>query len=268
LYLNDIEKNTPEHSTMTAVIQAGDRIITSSELIPLLTNYQMLSRLVAESIIDEAIEPIKCTPKEIETASQQFALAHHLTTNEERLAWLHKHQLNLEQFIAIATRNLRIEKFKQAAFGDFVRHYFFKNDRRFDRVIYSIIWVKDVDLAQEIYFRISENEQSFAELARQYSQGAEAQFGGLVGPVEFKTLPPALKTAFSVDRAEGTAFPVRMGEWMAVLRLEKYLDAQLDEPTQQRILNELFQNWLQQQLQEKGYQIEQVENYWKNAANN
>jgi biotin operon repressor len=30
----------------------------------------------------------------------------------------------------------------------------------------------------------------------------------------------------------------------------------------------LFQNWLQQQLQEKGYQIEQVENYWKNAANN
>lgn len=61
---------------------------------------------------------------------------------------------------------------------------------------------------------------------------------------------------------------IRMGEWMAVLRLEKYLQAKLDEPTQQRILNELFQNWLQQQLQEKGYQIEQMENYWKNAANN
>jgi parvulin-like peptidyl-prolyl isomerase len=251
---------------MTAVIQTGEEIITASELIPLLTNYQMLSRVVAEYIIDEAIKPIKCTPEEITTACQQFALANQLTTETERLTWLNRHQLNLEQFIAIATRNLKIAKFKQAFWGDQVKHYFFKNKQQFDRVIYSIIRVQDLDLAQEIYFRIQAKEQSFAELARQYSQGAEALLGGLVGVVELKTLPQPLKEALSTNQTEGNTLPLRMGKWMTIVRLEKYIHAQLDEQTQQRILNELFNNWLQQQLQQRGYQIEQVEKYWENAA--
>jgi parvulin-like peptidyl-prolyl isomerase len=251
---------------MTAVIQTGEQIITASELIPLLTNYQMLPRLVTEYIIDEAIASIECTPEEIATALQQFALAHQLTTETEKTAWLDRHQLNLEQFTAIATRNLKINKFKQATWGDLVRPYFYKHKQQFDRVIYSIIWVEDMDLAQEIYFRIQENEQTFAELAQQYSQGAEAQLGGLVGPVELRTVPQPLSQALSTNKAEGYTLPMRLGKWMTVVRLEKYFNAPLDEPTRQRILNELYKNWLQQQLQKRGYQIEQVEKYWENAA--
>ena len=251
---------------MTAVIQTGEQIITASELIPLLTNYQMLSRLVTEYIIDEAIKPIKCTSEEITTACQQFALANQLNTEIDRLAWLNRHQLNSEQFIAIATRNLKIAKFKQVTWGEQVKPYFFKHKQQFDRVIYSIIWVEDMDLAQEIYFRIQDKEQSFAELARQYSQGAEAQSGGLVGSVELGTLPQPLKKALFTNQAEGNTLPVRLGKWMTVVRLEKYINAQLDAQTQQRILNELFKNWLQQKLQKRGYQIEQVEKYWEKAA--
>jgi parvulin-like peptidyl-prolyl isomerase len=251
---------------MTAVIQTGDQIITASELIPLLTNYQMLSRLVTEYIIDEGIKSIECTPEEITQACQQFALANKLTTETARLAWLDRHQLDLEQFTAIATRNLKITKFKQATWGEQVKHYFAKNKRQLDRVIYSIIWVEDVDLAQEIYFRIQEQEQSFAKLAQQYSQGTESRFGGLVGPVELRTLPQPLSKALSGNPTEGNTLPIRIGKWATVVRLEKYINAQLDEQTQQRILNELFKNWLQQQLQARGYQIEQVEKYWENAG--
>lgn len=251
---------------MTAVIQTGDQIITASELIPLLANYQMLSRLVTEYIIDEAIKPIKCTPEEIATACQQFALANQLTTETKRLAWLNRYQLNLEQFKAIATRNLKIAKFKEAFWGNQVKHYFFKNKQQFDRVVYSIIRVKDFNLAQELYFRIQAKEQSFAELARQYSQGAESELGGLVSSVELRNLPQPLKKALSTNQTEGNTLPVRLGKWMTIVRLEKYINAQLDKQTQQRILNEFFDNWLRQQLQSRGYQIEQVEKYGENAA--
>lgn len=251
---------------MTAVIQTGEQIITASELIPLLTNYQMLPLLVTQYIVDETIATIESTPEEIATASQQFAHAHQLTTETEKTAWLARHQLNSEQFTAIATRNLKINKFKQATWGNLIEPYFYKHKEQFDRVVYSIIWVEDMDLAQEIYFRIKENEQSFTELARQYSLGAEAQLGGLVGPVELRTVPQPLYQIFSKHRVEGNTSPVRLGKWMTVVRLEKYINTQLDEPTRQRILNELYQNWLQQQLQKRGYQIEQVEKYWENAA--
>jgi hypothetical protein len=57
-----------------------------------------------------------------------------------------------------------------------------------------------------------------------------------------------------------------MGQWMTVVRLEKYINTQLNEQIKQRILNEFFKNWLQEKLKERGYQIEQVEKYWENAA--
>jgi hypothetical protein len=39
-----------------------------------------------------------------------------------------------------------------------------------------------------------------------------------------------------------------MGKWVMIVRLEKWIPAQLDELTRRRLLNELFTNWLQQQL--------------------
>jgi parvulin-like peptidyl-prolyl isomerase len=45
--------------------------------------------------------------------------------------------------------------------------------------------------------------------------------------------------------------PTRVGDWWIVLRLEKYLSAQLDDQMRQRILNELFQAWLNAEYQQK-----------------
>jgi len=47
-----------------------------------------------------------------------------------------------------------------------------------------VIRTKDPGVAQELYFRIQAGEQSFAEVAREYSQGPEAYTCGLLGPVE------------------------------------------------------------------------------------
>jgi hypothetical protein len=44
---------------------------------------------------------------------------------------------------------------------------------------------------------------------------------------------------------------MKVGEWWVILRLEKFMSAQLDAPTRQRLLNELFQKWLLEQMQER-----------------
>ena len=44
---------------------------------------------------------------------------------------------------------------------------------------------------------------------------------------------------------------MHVGEWWVILRLEKHLPAQLDEANRQRLLNELFQNWLMTKLQQE-----------------
>jgi parvulin-like peptidyl-prolyl isomerase len=182
---------------MTIAIQTGDRTINAQEILPLLVNYQMLSRFVYESIIDQAIESIECTPEEVAIACSQLAQTYQLSTDKERQTWLARHCLNLKQFIALATRDLRIEKFKQANWSNEVQSHFLRRKQQLDRVIYSVILTQDLSIAQEIYFRIQEKEQSFSELARAYSQDSTAEIGGLVGPIELGNLPPSIAKRLS-----------------------------------------------------------------------
>lgn len=229
-------------------LQIGGRIITVEEVIPLLAGYQMLPQLWRELIVDQAIAPIECTPEEEARARQNFYTQHQLTSETKRQAWLEWHGMTSEQLEVLATRGLRIEKFKQVTWGHKLESYLLSRKKQLDKVIYSLLRTKDPEVAQELYFRIQEGEQTFAELAREYSQGPEAQAGGLVGPLELSTPHPVLAQMLSTSQVGRLFPPFRLGDWILIVRLEKFIPAQLDEPTRQRLLNECFTNWLQEQI--------------------
>ncbi|MBD2100847.1 peptidylprolyl isomerase [Leptolyngbya sp. FACHB-261] len=224
----------------------------TNQMIPLLASYRMLPQLFRELCIDRAIANIDCTPEEIANACQQFNEQNQLESETARQAWLEQHCLTLEQLETLATRNLRIEKFKQVTWGHRLESYFLQRRQDFDQVIYSLIRTRDPGVAHELYFRIQAGEQTFAELARQYSEGPEAETGGINGPGELKALPAVLARVLSVSRPGQLWLPFRLAEWFVVVRLEKLVRARLDETMRQRLLDELFENWLQEQLQQTG----------------
>lgn len=119
---------------------------------------------------------------------------------------------------------------------------------KLDKVIYSLIRTQDIGVAQELYFRILEGEQSFAELARTYSQGPEAQTDGLIGPVELSVPHPSLAQILTLSQPGQLSPPTRVGEWLVLVRLERFIPAQMDDSMRRRLLNECFNNWLQEQL--------------------
>ncbi|HEY9663208.1 MAG TPA: peptidylprolyl isomerase, partial [Allocoleopsis sp.] len=123
---------------------------------------------------------------------------------------------------------------------------------KLDKVIYSLIRTRDVGIAQELYFRVLEEEQSFAELARTYSQGPEAQTDGLIGPVELSVPHPTLAQLLSLSQPGQICPPTRVGDWLVLVRLEKFIPAQMDEAMRRRLLDECFNNWLQDQLNQLG----------------
>lgn len=233
---------------MTVVLQVGDRAITAEEIVPLLVHYQLLPQLLREIVIDQALLPFSCSPEEVASACQRVYEQNQATTEEAKQMWLAQKGLTPERFEAATERGVRIEKFKHATWGPKLESYFLQRKSQLDKVIYSLIRTQDVGIAQEIYFRIQEGEQSFTDLAREYSQGPEAQTGGLIGPVELSTPHPNLARMLSLSQPGQLWPPTHMGEWLVIIRLEKFIPAQLDEPMRQRLLNELFNNWLQEQL--------------------
>jgi glycosyltransferase involved in cell wall biosynthesis len=231
------------------VIQVCDCKIHAQEILPLLTRYQILPQFKQGLIIDEAIETFSCTVEEQVKCCQEFWEHQKLTSEVEQKNWLQQHELRETEFVELATRNLRIEKFKQATWGKDLEPYFLRRKQQLDQVVYSLIRTRDADLARELYFRLLENEQPFADLARQYSLGAEAQTGGLIGPVALSLPHPKLAQILIASQVGQLSPPTRVGDWWTIVRLEKLLPAKLDEPMQQRLLNELFDNWIKEKLQ-------------------
>ncbi len=237
---------------MAVVLQVGDREITADEVLPLIAGYQMLPQLLRELIIDQAIAPIELMEEEVTAACQQFYGQHQIASEADRQAWLGRYGMTVAQLEALATRGLRIDRYRQVTWGPKLESYFLTRKGQLDKVIYSLIRTQDLGIAQELYFRIHEGEQSFGELAREYSQGPEAQTDGLIGPVELSVPHPTLAQILSLSQPGQLSPPTRVGEWLVIVRLEKFIPAQLDDGMRRRLLNECFETWLQEQLAQIG----------------
>ncbi|WP_446354453.1 glycosyltransferase [Coleofasciculus sp. G2-EDA-02] len=246
--LTPAENESTGKITVTETVQIGNRTLTHQDLICRLNQYQLLPKLEQELIIDDAIAPFRCTEAEATQCCQDFYKQHQLLSESEYQAWLQQQGITEQQLIELATRKLRIEKFKQATWGNKLESYFLKQKQQLDRVIYSLIRHQDKAVAQELYFRLQESEQSFAELAHHYSQGAEAKTGGLIGPVTLNIPHPQLAKLLSISQPGQLLPPTRLGEWWLIVRVEKFIPAQLDQPMRQKLLDEQFTAWLTEQL--------------------
>ena len=156
--------------------------------------------------------------------------------------------MTLEQLKELVARKLKIAKFKQANWSDKVESCFHQRKPQLDRVIYSLIRVSDGDLALELYFRLIEGEASFSDLARQYSEGTQARAGGVHSAVELGNCPLSLAKMFSASLAGQVWYPLPIDGSIVIVKLEQYISAQLDSQMRQRLLDEMFATWLQEQV--------------------
>jgi parvulin-like peptidyl-prolyl isomerase len=235
---------------MAEMVQIGSFWVPATELGDMLVTYQMLPSLVREIAIDRGIAPIECDEAEITKAIQDFYDRLQLKTREQLEEWLDNQGLTRVQLDKIAVRQHKVEKFKLETWGSKVESYFLKRKGQLDKVIYSLIRTKDIGMAQEFYFRLLEGEQNFEDLARRYSEGAEAQTGGLIGPVEISTPHPVIGKLLASHAPGQICPPIKLDQWFVIVRPDKYIPCQLDDPMRQKLINEMFQTWLQGEIRE------------------
>lgn len=233
---------------MTEFVQIGDFQIARTELLPLLRKYQLMPAMMRELTIDRAIENIECDDAEKQVALQQFYDRYQLHSSGQIQQWSELQGLDLQQIAEIAIRQLKIEKFKQETWGGKVESYFLKRKSQLDRAVYSLIRTSNIGIAQEIYFRTIDGEQTFAEAATKYSEGVEAHTGGAIGPVELSVPHPIIAHTIATQPLGRICPPIQIDRWYAIVRPDRIIPAQMDEPMRQRLLDELFQIWVEERL--------------------
>jgi parvulin-like peptidyl-prolyl isomerase len=230
----------------------ADNTISGAEVVGLLHQHGLMSQLQRELIIDAELNSIDCTAEEIFSAYKAFYHQQQISSDEDRATWLQQNNFTLAQFERLVLRTIKLDRFKQESFASKVDSYFLQRKSQLDRASYSLLRVKDFHLAQELFFRLQAGEATFAELVKQYSQEPEAETGGSIGPHELSMPHPTLAQKIRSLKPGQLAEPLPVADWFVIVRLDKYFPAQLDEKMRQRLGEELYDRWIQNQLNQLG----------------
>lgn len=141
-----------------------------------------------------------------------------------------------------------LERYKEQEFGVLAEQYFLEKKGRLDQVVFRIIRVREAGLAQELYFRIEDDEVSFQDVAQAFSEGVEADTGGLVGPVALERIQPELASLLQHLNCGQLSSPLQLGQWWVLVRLEKLIPARFDTLLRRQIIDHLFNQFIQTQV--------------------
>jgi PPIC-type PPIASE domain len=141
-----------------------------------------------------------------------------------------------------------LELYKQAEFDRLVRSRFLACKSQLDRVLFSVIQVRDLQLAQELYCRVKEENQSFTSIATSYSDSPAARRGGVIGPISALQLHPSLQHHLIGLKPKQLSSIFQLDEHYIFLQLDRSLPVQLTPQIERQLRDELFEEWLQQQI--------------------
>ena len=141
-------------------------------------------------------------------------------------------------------------KWLQENFQDQIFIFFQENQAKYDLITYQLIRVKDKNLANEIYFKLSEDGDSFADLASKFSEGKEKFSNGLIGPISANLPNPILLSTLRSLNIGSISCPIEIDDWWIICKLVKLDYAVLNDFLKATISLELGDDYLNRIINE------------------
>jgi parvulin-like peptidyl-prolyl isomerase len=237
------------------MLTASNRQISSQDLIyearmagkiPELFRGILRRQTIEQQAAQAGITP---TAEELQVAADKFRMVNQLETAEATWKWLQANFLSVDDFEHLVAHSLITEKLAQQLFGDRVEHFFHQNLLDYSgATIYEVV-LEDRELAMEIFYSLQEGDLSFADVAYQYIRDPELKRrGGYIGTVGRKQLRPEISAAVFAAKPPQLIKPVVTAVGIHLIQVEEIVQATLDDRLRQRILMDMFDRWLEEQV--------------------
>ena len=228
----------------------------SENLLQELRRHNLLQTLVQRQVVADAVSAQELDIKTCQQAREQFCLQNGLPDETSIQTFLNTRNLSPEDLSWQIELPLRIRAHCKEHYQHKAEAHFLRRKNQLDQVVYSLLRIKDPHLALELYLRIDAGEANFADLAAEFSEGAEKQTNGIVGPVPLTQAHPALAERLRTSPAGQLMQPFQIADWWLVVRLETYSPASFDDGTAERMARELFDEWVRE---ETSHRIQSLE---------
>ena len=223
----------------------------SEEALDVLRRHNLLKPLLRAITIENSVGHIELTDDESKQVYENYLNQCNISTEDQLSSHLKKLGIDAKGLHWNIELPIRIAKHSANKFGHKAEARFLAKKESLDRVVYSLLRVKDGFLARELYLRIANQEANFADLASAYSQGNEAKTKGIVGPVPINQSHPILSERLRTAQAGELLEPFNVEEWWVIVRLERYESARFIDATAEAMAKELFNEWVEEQVTSK-----------------
>ena len=100
--------------------------------------------------------------------------------------------------------------------------------------------MRDLDLANELYFQLDSEESDFAQLSKSHSFYSPLYPDGVFGPKNLHDINPIIRNQLFNTSVGNLIAPFQVNNWWLIIKLIEKKNAQLDINTSQMLLNEIF----------------------------
>lgn len=244
---------------MAGIVKIDNEEFTTDNLITLLKLNGRFESLMEDILKDKlAVHAAKrngitLTDEELQERADQFRRAHGLQRAKDTNDYFNTLGVTLEDFELFITEMLYQEKMMERVGTDTaIEEYFQLNSPRFDSINISHILMDSEGGAREMYSVLSEDPDSFAEMAREHSVSDTAESGGYIGKVLRGSLHVDVEAkVFNAEPGDLLGpFPSGDGTHFEIFRVDEKNSAQLDEDTAAEIRRLLRDEWLASRARE------------------
>lgn len=186
---------------------------------------------------------------EVQQAGEQQRSQLRLERAADTLAWLADQQVTPQDWEQGIRDRLLREKLAAHLFTQEAEKRFVENRLSYDRVVLYQIVVPQLELAQELFYRIEAGESNFFDVAYEFDTDPDRRRrSGFEGVIQRWELQPAIATQVFSARAGELAGPIQTNAGYHILWVREFLPAELTDALRQELLQALFQEWLQAEL--------------------
>jgi peptidylprolyl isomerase len=244
---------------MAAIVRIDDEVIDTDYFIRTLKltgQFEgLIEQLVREKLTVRAAKKlgIPLPPEDVQERADQFRRIQGLHRAADMNHYLDTLGITLDEFEDFIVDSLYHEKMMaQVCNEKAVEQYFKLNSPRFDAVEVSHMVLDTEGKAKEMMSALSDDPDSFAEMAREHSMGDEAQHGGMIGRVLRGSLKPDIESRV-FNAAAGDLlgpFPSPDSGFFEIFAVNARHPAKLDEDTTIEVRRLLREEWLMARAQE------------------
>lgn len=192
---------------------------------------------------------ITVTPEELQQEGDDLRLAKKLVKAKDTWTWLEKHHLSVNEFEELVHKNVLSRKLANHLFSEQVEKFFYQHQLDYVAAVTYEVILPDRDLALELFYALEEGEISFPEIARLYIPEPEVRRTyGYQGMQHRKDFRPEIAAAVFAASPPQAIKPITTSKGVYLIWVEEIIQPQLNDQLRQKIITELFDAWLQQQI--------------------